>query len=96
MRGGRKEASDKRKEWRVKRQEAGEKRQVTREKSGGSRDKRQEAGEKRWETRGRGQADHVQGVFFLTGTPVNFLRTRSHVNWLGISLSARDCKGICT
>ena len=36
------------------------------------------------------------GWFFLTGAPLNFLSTRSHVNWLGISLSARDCNGICT
>ena len=35
-------------------------------------------------------------VIFLTGAPLNFLSKRSHVNWLGISLSARDCKGICT
>ena len=35
-------------------------------------------------------------VTFLTGAPQNFLSTRSHVNWLGISLSARDCKGTCT
>ena len=35
-------------------------------------------------------------VTFLTGAPLNFLSTRSHVNWLGIYLLVRDCKGICT
>ena len=35
-------------------------------------------------------------VVFLTGAPLNLLSTRSHVNWLIISLSARDCKEICT
>ena len=37
----------------------------------------------------------LQGDFFLTGAPLYFLSTRSHQNWFRISLSARDCKGIC-
>ena len=36
----------------------------------------------------------VYRVIFLTGAPINFLSTRSHVNWSEISLSARDSKGI--
>ena len=30
-------------------------------------------------------------IFFLTGAPLYFPSTRSHQNWLRISLSARDC-----
>ena len=43
---------------------------------------------------GGGLENHVQGVLLKSPPPLNFLSTRSHVNWPKISLSARDYTGI--